>query len=138
MMERILDTKDVKEVRGFLYKVRRKWYDIGIELGISIDELDTISVNNQNDSEKCLVDMIKIWLKSINPPPTWNALSKALKSDPVGEAQMAKKGEHWFPSSYQRACTPHCVWADHIHCVDCSAFIKAMYCDSSKGAETPD
>ena len=90
-----LSIEDLKEVRGLLYPVRRKWYSIGIELKIKIGELDTIKYNHRFDSDPgdCLIELLKIWLKSINPPPTWKALGDALKEDTVDEAELAGTGK---------------------------------------------
>ena len=81
----------LREVRGLLYPVRRKWYDIGIELGLKIGELDNIKAA-YSDHGECLTEMLKLWLKSTNPPPTWKAVGKCLESAPVHEMELAKKG----------------------------------------------
>lgn len=91
-MESTLSIKSLKAVRRLLYPVRRKWYDIGIELEIGVEELDNIKTTNKDDPRVCLIEMIKVWLKSIDPHPTWKALCEALKSDPVGEEKLAEKG----------------------------------------------
>ena len=82
---------DLKEVRELLFSVRRKWYDIGVELGLGVNELDNIKAASTDHGE-CLTEMIKLWLKSINPLPTWKALGHALKAGPVAEVGLAKKG----------------------------------------------
>ena len=68
----------LKNVRGLLYDVREKWYDIGIELEIDAKELDIIR-DKFADPGTCLLEMIKIWLKSINPQPTWKTLADVLR-----------------------------------------------------------
>ena len=86
-----LTIDDLREVRALLYPVKRKWYDIGIELGLRVDELENIQAADADDG-KCLTKMIFIWLKSINPLPTWKALGDALKAEPVHEMELAGKG----------------------------------------------
>ena len=88
-----LTLKDIRDVRDLLYPVRRKWYSIGIELKLEIGELDTIKVI-YSDPGDCLTELLKIWLKSINPPPTWWALGDALNTKAVDEVELATKGEH--------------------------------------------
>ena len=83
-----LTKKNLKDVKKLLNEVRRKWYNIGIELGLDIDELDTIKKGN--DPDDCLVEMLKVWLRSIDPCPTWVALAEALKSEK--EFVLARKG----------------------------------------------
>lgn len=88
-----LALKDLRTVRKLLYSVRRKWYDIGIELGLDINELDSIRKAYPDDDSKCLVDMIKLWLKCVDPLPTWKALGDALKEQSVDEQMLAKDGK---------------------------------------------
>lgn len=80
------------KVRDFLYGVRLKWYDIGLELEIEEEELDVIKHKENNDPSKCLREMIKVWLKSVDKPPTWEALAEALKAKAVNEVALARKG----------------------------------------------
>ena len=87
----VLSTRDLKEVRGLLYSISRKWYDIGIELELTSDQLSTIRANN-NRVEDCLREMLEVWLKTIDPPPTWKALGDALKAEPVNEVALAEAG----------------------------------------------
>ena len=82
---------DLREVRGLLYPLRRKWYDIGIELGLKIGELDNIKAA-YSDHGECLTEMIKLWLKSTNPLPTWEALGECLEATPGHETELARKG----------------------------------------------
>lgn len=86
----LITPSDVKEVRGAIYEARAKWYDTGIELG-TIGTLDAIKESCPNDAGDCLTQMCKIWLKGINPPPSWAALASALESPPVGEEYLAQQ-----------------------------------------------
>ena len=38
-----------------------------------------------------LLEMLTVWLKCTNPPPTWNILTEALESAPVGERLLAQQ-----------------------------------------------
>ena len=38
-----------------------------------------------------LLEMLTVWLKRTNPPPTWNILTEALESPPVGENLLAQQ-----------------------------------------------
>ena len=82
----------LKEVRRLLYPVRRKWYSIEVELEVKTGELDTIRATYSEPGD-CLTEMLKIWLKSIDPPPTWKALKDALAAEPVDEEALAKQGK---------------------------------------------
>lgn len=86
-------TDHLREVRRLLYPARRKWRDIGIELGLDINDLDTIKDSFGNDLTECLTAMIRAWLNSITYPlPTWRNLGHALKAKAVNEQELSRKG----------------------------------------------
>ena len=91
----ILNLENLREVRALLYPVRSKWYDIGIELGLKVGELDNIKAKFSQSEQRLtesLTEMLKMWLRSINPLPTWKALGDALKAGPVTEVEIAETG----------------------------------------------
>ena len=73
-----------------MYDVRTKWYDIGIELKLSTGTLDVIKADFFQAAD-CLMEMCIIWLKRIDPRPSWAALTKALESPHVGEGHLAQQ-----------------------------------------------
>ena len=85
-----LTLEDLSEVRGALFEARAKWYDIGIELKLSIGTLNTIREDFPQAAD-CLREMCINWLKCIDPSPSWAALAKALESPPVGEGHLAEQ-----------------------------------------------
>ena len=75
--------EDLQEVRSQLMEVEVKWRDIGLELGITDPQLETIEANN-NDVTSCLTAMLREWLnKSYNTSqygePSWQRLSEAVR-----------------------------------------------------------
>ena len=82
-----LTANDIREVREKIWEARVKWYDIGIEVGCKIHDLDAIKANN-HDVEACFSNMLTIWLRKSGA--TWEALANALRSDPVGYPQLAE------------------------------------------------
>ena len=68
-----------------------KWYNIGLELGIAPNTLDSIRKANNQNPDDCLTNMIKDWLKNGKTERSWAALAKALKSRMVGYAQLSKE-----------------------------------------------
>jgi hypothetical protein len=72
-----------------VWKARSKWYNIGLELGISAGTLDSIEATCQNP-DKCVTAVIKDWLKN-KPKPSWAAVANALKSPMVEYAQLAEE-----------------------------------------------
>ena len=81
----------LKHARKLLYPIRNKWYDIGIELDLNIAELDVIKSQHNDDPAECLLEMIKIWLRSINPCPTWDVLAEALRAEAINELMVAEQ-----------------------------------------------
>ena len=69
--------------------------NIGIELNILKTDLDAIpKMNNQGGNPgDCLTEMLSLWLKQVNPSPTWIALITALKQPTVGLGQLAQQIE---------------------------------------------
>ena len=78
-----LGIKDLQEVRSQLVKVQVKWRDIGLALGLTDPQLETIQADNTNVSS-CLTAMLRDWLnKSYNTTrygePSWQRLSDAVR-----------------------------------------------------------
>ena len=54
-----------------------KWYDLGLELGISNNALSQIGANHRHDVGKCCSDMFDEWLRT---NARWSQLVTALKN----------------------------------------------------------
>lgn len=76
-----------------MHEARLKWYDLGLELDISDVELDVIAKKFNSDPDVCLREMLKVWLRFVNNPPTWKMIANALTSKVVDELALAKKGK---------------------------------------------
>ena len=61
-------------------KVSNEWEYIGIQLDIEDGQLKQIKSDNPSDSKACLCEMLRVWLKRINPPPSWSEMVEALES----------------------------------------------------------
>ena len=85
-----LTLEDLSEVRGVLYEARAKWYHIGVELKLSVGTLNAIR-SEFSDTNDCNTEMCSHWLRRIDPRPSWEALTKALESPPVGEGHLAQQ-----------------------------------------------
>ena len=91
-----LTVDDLKDVRTAIWDARSGWKDIGIELGLKITHLDAIEENNHGNAEKCFTKMLTVWLKRVNPPPTWSAMVEALKGRTVDFEDLAEQVENKF------------------------------------------
>ena len=81
---------DFEVVKKAVYDARSKWYDIGVELKISVNTLDAINEDISNCSIGALYNaMLKEWLRRTQPRPTWKKLAAALRSPPVGFEYLA-------------------------------------------------
>ena len=79
-----------------LVDVRRKWYDIGIQLNIPDEILDDINSACKDDYSLALRRLIQHWLRQIEPRATWADLVEALRARAVNEQDLAKNLEERF------------------------------------------
>ena len=61
-----------------LSKVSADWEDIGLTLELEQGQLSAIKSDHQQ-SKKCFREMLKLWLKQVDPPPTWSAIIEAIE-----------------------------------------------------------
>ena len=59
-------------------------------------DLDTINETNHGNVNKCFSEMLTLWLKRVNPPPTWSAMVEALKEPTVGFEDLAEEVDSKF------------------------------------------
>ena len=64
-----------------------KWYVLGLQLGVSADELDVIERNYPRDNHMCKVKMFGTWLR-MDTSATYEKLVRALVT--VGKRNIAK------------------------------------------------
>ena len=81
---------DLKIVLSEIWDARSKWINIGIQLNLIMTDLEAIKEANSSDIGKCFTDMLTLWLKQVNPPPTWSTLVTALKEPPVGLEHLSE------------------------------------------------
>ena len=93
-----LSVNDLGVVMEELNNVSAKWYNIGLQLGVSVGTLKTIK-KQYNDPSDCLTETLTSWLQTCVPPPTWANIAEALRSSVVGEARLAADLEHKYCSS---------------------------------------
>ena len=63
------------------------WYLLGLQLGVSGDELDTIERNYPRDNDLCKVKMFAAWLR-MDTSATYRKLARALVT--VGKRNIAE------------------------------------------------
>ena len=86
-----LTVDDLRVVMKELNDVRAKWYNIGVQLGVSVGTLDAIE-KQYSDPSDCLIKTLTTWLKSSTPG--WTNVVDALNV--VGETRLAAELEHTY------------------------------------------
>ena len=81
--QEMLTLDDLSEVQSIVWELRSKWYNIGLNLHIKPSTLDAIRCNYHHQCEDCIREVLKEWLKRVDPRPTWDALQEALNSPSV-------------------------------------------------------
>ena len=80
----------IKSLVKELYNtVANKWEDIGILLDIEDGHLAKVKADNPMNSGSCLREMLRIWLKKVDPQPSWTDLINALNA--LGEEKLAQQ-----------------------------------------------
>lgn len=74
-----------------LLPVAAKWENIGTVVKIKSDKLDNIKKENNNSQHDCLREMLKTWVKQVNPSPTWCAMADALEKLELESARTLRK-----------------------------------------------
>ena len=114
----------LKMVREATWDVRPKWRLFGLELGIDMGTLEvgilflccahcylwivscsqTIERDCCNKTGDCFTCLLEQWLTKPEPPPTWTALTTALKSPSVGHEDIAKNIKALPKAKGQSSC----------------------------------
>ena len=82
-----------------MWEGRAKWFNIGLQLGISQGTLDAIKLDNQGDPGRCFTDTLVEWLKSFDLCPSWSGLARSLRAPPVGLEHLADQLLNLDPAS---------------------------------------
>jgi hypothetical protein len=85
-----LGPNDLRKVQRILWDARTQWYNLGLELDITPDTLDSIEQANQLNPDRCFRAMLTKWLRE-HERPTWSALAEALRSPAVGLSHLAQE-----------------------------------------------
>ena len=86
-----LTVDDLASVRRAVWDGRAKWYDIGLELGLTAGTLDAIQQTNQNNADICFRATLKEWLSRADLHPSWSSLASSLRAPPVGLGHLAER-----------------------------------------------
>ena len=73
-----------------MWEARSKWYNIGLEFGLTAGTLDAIKQSNHHVVDDCFRATLMEWMRNSKLKPTLSSLADALKSPTVGLAQLAE------------------------------------------------
>ena len=79
-------------VQNAVWEGRAKWYDIGLQLGLTAGDLDAIKQNNHHVVEDCFTATLKKWLRTCERP-SWSSLARCLRARTVGLGELADQIE---------------------------------------------
>ena len=93
-----LGPDDCMRLVPVLCSVSKKWFELGLELGLSRDYLEDIKRDDTVYTEMGFLSiMLREWLngdfESICPP-CWSAIVRALESERVGMSELAETVRH--------------------------------------------
>ena len=91
-----LTIQDMRVVQTVLWDARPKWYNIGIQLHITVSDLDVIKEKNLGNPDECFTELLTQWLRQVNPPPTWISMMTALRSPTVNLSAVAETVEREY------------------------------------------
>ena len=82
---------DLQQVTNELGSIVQKWFQIGVQLGVSEGKLHQIEADYRI-TERCFSEMIIFWIKgNTHVPVTWKSLIQVLESSFVNERGLAVK-----------------------------------------------
>ena len=84
-----LDEDDLKLLYNTLYRIRKKYASLGIQIGLKKSEIDDIEAHKL-DPGKSLLEVLSIGLNKAQPL-TWNDIYSALRSECVDEGGLAER-----------------------------------------------
>ena len=88
----ILTEEDLAILVNELHEVRAKWHELGIQLKMKKSDLDAIETTFLKNVNRCLPEMLSVWLSRTEPsPPSWQRVVDALSSPAVDRSDVADK-----------------------------------------------
>ena len=69
----------LKHLQEEISKVSNDWQDIGFLLDIEEGQLIQIKSDNAGECNQCLLEVLRIWLSRVDPPPSWSDIAEALE-----------------------------------------------------------
>lgn len=85
-------SENLSEVLHLVLDVASKWYELGLQLGVKESNLKNIEHDYGGSGvQTCLREMLSVWLKMIDPRPSWERLVSSICHQTVGNPALAEK-----------------------------------------------
>ena len=126
-----LSVNDLPVVMEELNNAHTKWYDIGLQLCVSVGTLDAIK-EQYDDPSHCLRETLTTWLKTCPSLPTWKNIVDALRSSTVGEVRLAADLEQKYYSMQDTS-----VAATHHHALPAPSSHADTHTTSPQQSQLP-
>ena len=95
----ILTEEDLASVQDVVWEGRAKWYNIGLQLGLTAGTLDAIQQTNNNHTDHCFTTTLKEWLRRDDLHPSWDSMARSLRAPSVGLGHLAEQLPNTHPSN---------------------------------------
>ena len=91
----------LKALTNELHPVRASWFKIGLQLDIPHTDLICFRKRHSDLTDQ-MCEMLMHWLKTaVDPPPSWKAIVRALRSPSVNEMNVAAQVESKYCAPMQ-------------------------------------
>ena len=92
-----LSLNDLPLVLEELHDVRKKWYEIGLQLSVPVEDLESVLSEHKNDQNFCLCRVLITWLKSGRA--NWPTMCSVLTNRTIGEKVLAGELRKKYPTN---------------------------------------
>ena len=90
--QKSLSLSDLGDVLTELHPARAKWFNIGLQLKVSVTDLQRIESEYKNDHSTCLRQMLIKWLEMGSA--TWEVICDALQAPIVQGGESNTLAQH--------------------------------------------
>ena len=125
-MDTTLTRRDIIRVAEELYELRAKWKILGLVLGLRTSTVDAIDVEWRDTADQ-FIQVIDVFLKQVEPRPTWRVIVNALRSPLIRDHGLARKIEAKYTENGEKTM-----------CLFSVSFFTGFPGPASEGVLTPD
>lgn len=72
-------------------KIPARWRDVGIQLNLSLPDLDAIAASGPADPLQHFSSVFHLWKTKLSAPYRWSTVIQALEAPAVNETRLARR-----------------------------------------------